>query len=263
MHGFGSAGLERLERADAGAIDQQHFARLDIAQEGRADDVERDALGGEDGRLAELAHDQWADAQRVAAGDQPVIGQDDQRISAFDLAQRVGQPVDRGGILRRRDEVDDDFGVAGRLEDRAAPVERPAELHRVGQIAVVGDREATLGKLGIKRLDVAQRGFAGGRIAHVADRAAARQRAHHLVAVEIAGDMAHRAMRVEIGAVEAGDAGRFLAAVLEGVQAERDEARGIVGAPHAEDAAFLAQLVVIEGIGRQHIPAFVRHQQAR
>ncbi len=50
----------------------------------------------------------------------------------------------------------------------------------------------------------------------------------------------------------AGDARGFLAAVLERVQAERDEARRIVGAPDAEDAALFAQLVVIEWIGRQH-----------
>ena len=53
-------------------------------------------------------------------------------------------------------------------------------------------------------------------------------------------------------AVEAGDAGRFLAAMLQRVEAERDEARGVVGAPDAENAAFLAQLVVVERIGGQH-----------
>jgi hypothetical protein len=53
-------------------------------------------------------------------------------------------------------------------------------------------------------------------------------------------------------AVEAGDSGGFLAPVLERVEAQRDEARRIVGAPDAEDSALLVQLVVIEGIGRQH-----------
>ena len=83
-------------------------------------------------------------------------------------------------------------------------------------------------------------------------RASPGERADDVVAVEIAGDMAHRAVRVEMLAVEAGDAGGFLAAVLERVEAERDEARGVVGAPDAEDAALLAQLVVVERIGRQH-----------
>ena len=93
--------------------------------------------------------------------------------------------------------MDDHLGVAGRLEDRAAPDERGAQRHGVGQIAVVGDREAALGKFGEQRLDVAQRGLAGGRIADMADRDAARQFADDVVAVEIAGDMAHGAVGVD------------------------------------------------------------------
>ena len=74
--------------------------------------------------------------------------------------------------------------------------------------------------------------------------------------------MAGRPVRLEVGAVEAGDAGRFLAAVLERVQAERDEARGVVGTPNAENPAFLAQLVVIERIGRQHVPPSLAEARA-
>jgi len=66
--------------------------------------------------------------------------------------------------------------------------------------------------------------------------------------------MTHRPVRMEIPAVIAGDAGAFLAAVLQRVEAERDEARRGVRAPDAEDAALLAQLVVVERIGRQHVP---------
>ena len=120
----------------------------------------------------------------------------------------------------------------------------------------MGDREAAVGKLGEQGLDVAQRGLAGGRIADMADRGAPGELADDVVAVEIAGDMAHRAVGMEMLAVEAGDPGRFLAAMLERVEAERDEARGIVGAPDAENAAFLAQFVVIERIGRQHGRAY-------
>ena len=106
-----------------------------------------------------------------------------------------------------------------------------------------------------KRLDVAERRFRRWSNSGHGRSRCGRRGAHHLVAVEVAGDVAHRPVRVEMGAVEAGDAGRFLAAVLQRVEAERDEARRIVGAPDAENAAFLAQLVVIEGIGRQHVPA--------
>ena len=40
--------------------------------------------------------------------------------------------------------MDDDFGVAGRLEDRPAAVERTAKSHRVRKIAVVRNGEAAL-----------------------------------------------------------------------------------------------------------------------
>jgi hypothetical protein len=59
---------------------------------------------------------------------------------------------------------------------------------------------------------------------------------------------------VELLAVEAGEAGGLLAAMLQGVQTQRDEIRRIVGTPDTEDAALFAQLVVIERIGRQHVP---------
>src|SRR4051812_14083323 len=101
--------------------------------------------------------------------------------------------------------MDDHFGVAGRLEDRATTVERPAKLHGVRQIAVVRDRKAAFGKLSEKWLDVAQRSFACRRIADVADGGAAREAPDDVIAIEVAGDVAHRPVRVEMLAVEAGD----------------------------------------------------------
>ena len=45
----------------------------------------------------------------------------------------------------------------------------------------------------------------------------------------------------------------ILSTMLERVQAKRDEAGGIVAAPDAEHAAFLAELIVVERIGRQQV----------
>ncbi len=174
------------------------------------------------------------------------------RKDALDLLQSVGQPVEHVGLPGRCDEVDDHLGVAGRLKDRAAAIECPPQLHRVGQIAVVGNGEAALGELGEQRLDVAQRGLAGGRIAHVADGAAAGELTDDIVAIEVARDMAHRPVRMEMLAVETGHAGGFLAPVLQRVQPQGNEACRIAGTPDAENAALLAQLVVVKRIGRQH-----------
>ena len=59
-------------------------------------------------------------------------------------------------------------------------------------------------------------------------------------------DEAHAALGVEALAVEGDDAGRFLAAMLQGVQAERGDRGGVGMAEDAEDAAFLAQAVAVE-----------------
>ena len=52
---------------------------------------------------------------------------------------------------------------------------------------------------------------------------------------------------MEVGAVVGDDAGGLLAAMLQGVQAERGQGRGVLVAEHAEHAALLAQRVVAAG----------------
>jgi hypothetical protein len=57
--------------------------------------------------------------------------------------------------------------------------------------------------------------------------------------------MAHAAMGMELLAVIGDDAGRLLAAVLQRMEPEGDERGGVGMAIDAEDAAFLAQMVVV------------------
>ena len=66
--------------------------------------------------------------------------------------------------------MDDDLGVAGRLEQAAAAHQLAAQLVGIGQVAVVADRQPAELEIGEERLDVAQRHLAGRRIAHMADR---------------------------------------------------------------------------------------------
>ncbi len=117
----------------------------------------------------------------------------------------------------------------------------------------MGDRESASRQIGVKRLHIAQRGFAGGRIAHMPGRDRAGQAADDIFTVKIAGDMAHCAVRVEFAAVKAGYPGRFLTAVLQCVKAQRNHRGSAFGIVNAKDTAFLAQLVVIEGIGGEHV----------
>ena len=61
-------------------------------------------------------------------------------------------------------------------------------------------------------------------------------------------DQADMAFDVELRAVIGDDAGRFLAAMLQRMQAERDDGRRVLPAENAEHAAFVVEMVV--GLGR-------------
>ncbi len=97
---------KRLEALDAALVDDDDLAILDVANETRADNVERAGLGGEDELAVEFAKDERADAERIARADQLLVGQGDQRIGAFELAQRLDEALDRcaAGGCGRRDE---------------------------------------------------------------------------------------------------------------------------------------------------------------
>ena len=69
-----------------------------------------------------------------------------------------------------------------------------------------------------------------------------------LASGEVIADQAETALGVEMVAVEGDDAGGFLAAMLQGVQAERGDRCGIGMAENAEHAAFLVQAVVVEQV---------------
>ena len=158
----------------------------------------------------------------------------------------------RGSIFQSTSdtEVIPHLGVGGRLEDRAAALELVLERQGIGQVAVVGDGKAAAGELGEQRLDVVLDRAAVGRIAIVADGAIARQGGDHGRVGEGVADQADMALGMEVDAVKGDDARRFLAAMLERVQAEHGERRRIGMTEDAENAALFAQLVV-ERLRRQ------------
>ncbi len=63
---------------------------------------------------------------------------------------------------------------------------------------------------------------------------------------EVVAHEAELALGVELPAVEADDARRFLAAMLQRVQAERGEGGGLRVAQDAEHAAFFVQRVAVQ-----------------
>ena len=118
-------------------VQNDDFPRLDIALILRADDVQRAGLRAEDPGITEPAQHQGPHAQRVADADHRVFGQRNQRVGALHLAQRVGQALDHRAAAAHGHQVDDHLGIAGGLEDAAAPDEVTAQSIGVCQVAVV------------------------------------------------------------------------------------------------------------------------------
>ena len=152
-------------------VDDDHLARLDVAHELGPEQLERAGLRRRRPRSSlALPSDQRPEPHRIAHRDQRVLGQEDQRVGAAHLAKRVGGALGQRPLARARDEVDDDLGVGGGLEDRAFRLEPLAQLDRVDEVAVVADRDRAARVVDRDRLGVLLDRVARGRVAHVADR---------------------------------------------------------------------------------------------
>ena len=227
-------------RLHAVLVEHHDFAVLHVAHVLRADDVERAGLRRQDRAAVELADHQRPDAERIARADQLLVGEADKGEGAFELAQALDETVDETIAARARHQMQDHLGVGGRLHHGAFVHQALAQRDAVGQVAVMADGKAAAFQFRKQRLHVAQHRFAGGRIAHMADGRGAGQAVDHLAPREGVADETEPALGMEALAVEGNDAGGFLAAVLERVQAERGDGGGVGMVEDAEDAAFLA-----------------------
>ena len=115
------------------------------------------------------------------------------------------------------------------------------------------DREAAGLEFGEQRLDIAQYGLAGRRVAHMADRRATRQAVDGRGARKMVANQPLPALRVKPHAVVSDDARGFLAAMLQSMEAKRGDGGGVGMIENAKDAALLAQSVAVRveaGLGR-------------
>ncbi len=124
----------------------------------------------------------------------------------------------------------------------------------------MGDGEAAIGEFGEKWLDVALAGAAGGGVARVADGAVALQAVDDALFGERIADQADMMFDMELGAVIGNDTRRFLAAMLQRMQAERDDSRSVLPAENTEHAAFVMEMIV--SLGGKHVVC-VCHLQLR
>ena len=119
----------------------------------------------------------------------------------------------------------------------AALVEQLDQVVGVGEVAVVGQRDRAGGRGPERRLRVLPDAGAGRAVARVADRDRALERLERRL-VEDLRDEAHVLVDEDLAAVAHRDAGRFLPAVLQGVEAEVGELGDfLAGSPDAEHAA--------------------------
>src|SRR6267142_279544 len=257
-----NAMLVRLRRGevngfDAGLGDAHHFAGFDFADILRVEKIEGAGFAGDDPDFFafwrnEPAEIERPEAARVADGVKFIGSEHDERVGAFDLIQRVAEGS--GKIARGRfgDEMYDNFGVAVCLENRAAMFEFAAPLGGVGEIAVVAERDFSLVAVNHDGLRVEKGFIARGGIARVADGCATGEFIQN-VRRENFFDFAHGTVSVEFGAIGRDDAGGFLAAMLERVEAEIDELCRFGMAEDSDDTAVVVEVVVL-------ICEFLRHR---
>ena len=232
---------DRLAEARALLVDDHQLAGPQLALEAGADQVERAGLGRQHPGVVEAADDQRADPVGVAEAGQATLREHDRRKRALDVRHRVGHGVGQVGGRVLRDQRRDHLGVGGRLEPDAPLAQVGTEGRRVGQVAVVAERDRSVGRVAHDRLRVLPHRRAGGGVARVADRDVARE-AGEARLVEHLVHEAHVLHRHHARAVRDGDPGALLAAVLERIEAEvgepRDVAVVIAGrVVDAEDAA--------------------------
>ena len=188
--------------AQAVLVDGDELARLDLADVGRAADVEGGGLGGDDPAALQAAEDQRADALRITGRVQGVLVHEDEREGALDLredavgglldGQRLAVLVDLG-----REERGEQVGVVGRRDVRGTAAfllgqvgDHLGELGGVDEVAVVTERDGAVSGRAEGRLGVLPHGGAGGRVAGVTDRDVTLERTEGGL-VEDLGDQAH------------------------------------------------------------------------
>jgi hypothetical protein len=145
----------------------------------------------------------------------------------------------RGGV---RHQVQNDFGIARRLENRAAPPQVSPQLGGIRDVPVVRHRHAALVAGHRKRLRVQQHGVAGGRIAGVADGLVAGQGPQN-VAGEDVGDVAHGFVDEDLRAVGGAEAGALLSAMLQRVKPEVSQLGRFGVAVNRDHSAFVVEFI--------------------
>ena len=180
----------------------------------------------------------------VAERDHRPLGHDDRGVRALEPRHhRLDRVLDRAGLLHG-EEGGHDLRVRGAAEPQASLAQVVVELDRVGQIAVVGERDLPT-VVAPHGLAVLPRATAGGGVADVADRHVAGE-GLELLLVEDLGDQPRLAEGCDVATLAAGDSRGLLTAVLEGVEGEVGEPGDVVPRRvHAKHPALVTRAVAV------------------
>src|SRR2546423_9851356 len=221
------------------ALNAQELPGFELAPGRGADEIERARLRRDHIAVAQLAQPERPEAARIDDGVQRPANRDDQRIGALDAFERIEQLVFGLASFGARDQMDEDFAIGRRLEDRPLGHEVGTERLGVRQIAVVRERERALAVARENWLRVRNDRRAGGGVARMSDRDVTRETGDDLLAEDV-GDESHATMCAGDGTpIHRDHTSRLLAAMLEAVEPEIREAGGLRNARYADDAAHL------------------------
>ena len=164
--GFGEEAAGEL---GAGAVDGDNFAGLNFAEIGRLDALERAGFGGHTVIAVErAAEDQRTETPGITAGFDAIGEEEDERRSALQVAEDVGEGIGFFLVGGLGEHVEDDFGIGGGVEDVAELLVLGLDAGGVDEVAIVGDGDLAADVFLENGLGVAFAVGAGGGVADVA-----------------------------------------------------------------------------------------------
>src|SRR5277367_5588297 len=150
----------------------------------------------------------------------------------------------------------DHLGVARRLKNRPAMFQLFAQLDRVGQVAVVSQRDFSLVAVNHHRLRVRQHVVARRRIPRVPDRCVARQPRDHFRR-EYFLHQTERLVHEYLRAISGSDPRRFLPAMLQRIKPQVRHLRRFRVPKDPEHAAMVVKMIVAELNNFAHASCFL------
>ena len=166
----GALGVDRLAGLEPALARARPARRADLAHQLGADDVEARSSR----RRRTKRSPSWPrHSGRTPAGSRkattPSLGHHHGRVGALEPRHHLGDRVLDPPLAVEREQRGDDLRVGGGAERDPLLAQLVVELDRVGQVAVVGERDLAA-VVAADRLGVLPGAAAGGRVADVADR---------------------------------------------------------------------------------------------